>query len=61
MIWRTVLQVCVLARVWTGSIGLVFGVVLSLWTEALPRTWMRLADRRAPFRSTALPTLEMAT
>ena len=51
MIWRTVLQVCVLARVWTGSIGLVFGVVLSLWTGVLPHrvpTWMRLADRRAP-------------
>ena len=61
LIWRTVLQGCVLARMWTGSIGLVFGVVLSLWTEALPRTWMRLADRRAPFRSTALPTPEMAT
>ena len=50
MLWRTVLQVCVLARVWTGSIGLVVGVVLSLWTEVLPHTWMRLADRRArPF------------
>ena len=50
MIWRTVLQVCVLARVWAGTIGLVFGVVLCLSTEVLPRTWMRLADRRArPF------------